>query len=283
MISIPQGYSLLQKGPATIVVKSSYRDVLLDQGIADPESMLQRYSGINHYQRGRDTAPAIQIEGSADEKMVIRKYLRGGLMRFVNRNLYIGPDRPFNELRVTVEASSKGIPTADILAAVSIKSASLLYRGYLFSKELSSCCDLSAYLKECLQNHRATFSNIKKQLLQKAAGLISAMHDNGLYHGDLNLKNILINRLNPEQMYIIDWDKSRAQQCLDSSERRANVLRFCRSMAKHSGSGLPLTERDRLFFLENYWKDITQAQRDLKKLRISLAVRNGMWKISNSK
>ncbi len=109
------------------------------------------------------------------------------------------------------------------------------------------------------------------------------MHDNGLYHGDLNLKNIIVDSANPKLVYIIDWDKSRCSERLTNSEKRVNVLRFCRSMAKFSKYGLPFTEDDQFFFLEVYWGDRKKAQKDLFRLKLTLAARRSIWAISTGR
>jgi len=241
----------------------------------------------DHLHHGRGSVPSIDIEGFPGEKMVIRKYLRGGFLRFFNRDVYLGKHRPFKELFLAVQALSRGIPTSDLLAAVNIKVYGRLYRGYLVSKELSSCCDLPSYLTSLAQNKEGGFLQEKRKIIKRIAGLIRLMHDKGFYHGDLNLKNILIDKINPQNIYIIDWDKSRLKPSLNMSDRRANMLRFCRSMTKFKGYGFPLTERDQLFFLKNYWQGNKKIQSEIRKLllrlRFSLAIRSPVWKLSKNK
>jgi tRNA A-37 threonylcarbamoyl transferase component Bud32 len=128
------------------------------------------------------------------------------------------------------------------------------------------------------------FLQEKRKIIKRVAGLIRLMHDKGFYHGDLNLKNILIDKINPQNVYIIDWDKSRLKPNLNMSDRKANMLRFCRSMAKFKEYGFPITERDQLFFLKNYWQGNKKIQSEIRKLllrlRFSMAIRSPVWKLS---
>lgn len=281
MIKIPTGYRLLQNGPSTIVIEKSYEQSLLKQGIFNPESLTSSFGSRQNSHSGRGAVPSVPIDGKPQEKMLIRKYLRGGFLRFFNRDIYFGQQRPFKEILITVEASLKGIPTPDMLAAVSIKVSGPFFRGYLVSKELSACSDLPAYLTTLAGAKKKSFSLEKQSVIKRTAEIIRLMHDKGFYHADLNLKNILVDTADPHNIYLIDWDKSRfAGERLDLPERRSNVLRFCRSMVKLTGYGLPLTENDPLFFLESYWHNDGEIRKALKRLRMSSAVRSFFWKIS---
>ncbi|MEI6127654.1 MAG: lipopolysaccharide kinase InaA family protein [Pseudomonadota bacterium] len=277
-MNIPSGYVLIDQGAACMLVRESYRDCLLAQGIADPDSLIASLPSQDSHRSGRGVVPSIPVAGKPGERMVLRKYLRGGFLRFANKDLFIGRHRPFRELSLTVEAALHGIPTIEILAAVSIKAAGLLYRGYLISKELSSCVDLPLYLASLARDSRATFFQKKRAAIRQAAEIVCRMHDRGFCHGDLNLKNILINSDRPQQMYVIDWDKSLYGKSLGVKERRDNVLRFCRSMAKLARLGIPLNQRDIALFLKVYGGDKKNIRNDLLRVRISVACRSLLWK-----
>jgi hypothetical protein len=274
--STPQGYRLIQAGAATLVVKEEYADALLQQGIAQPDHLASASNA--HVHRGRGAAPAMPIEGLPGQQMIIRKFLRGGLIRFLNPDLFIGQARPFRELALAAHAAESGIATAEMLAAVSIRVAGPLYRCYLISKEIPGCADLASYLADRHRQSPQEFLRAKRELLRKAAGLIRFMHDKGCYHGDLNLKNILADTARPDKLYVIDWDKSCFKSKFPQSFRSSNARRLCRSMAKFSAQGLPLTERDRLCFLMAYWQDRKMARRDFLRLRFSLLLRPWSWK-----
>jgi tRNA A-37 threonylcarbamoyl transferase component Bud32 len=215
--------------------------------------------------------------------MVIRKYRRGGALRFFLPDVYWGGHRPFRELCVTAEALQRGIPTVSVLAAVTEKAAGPLYRGYLISRELPLSRDLPDVLKSLAMSPAQERFTKKRAILARAAQAIHAMHERGFYHGDLNLKNILLATYPEDTVYILDWDKSCYKEKLSRAERSRNVLRFCRSMTKLKEKGIPFTERDQLFFLRAYWGDDKsmkkRLRRDFVRMKLSLGPRKLRWKI----
>ena len=274
-MNLPEGYTLLNRGPATLAVRQSCAQSLLRQGIDDPERLIRTAGRSAQQLQGRGTVPSVPIEGRPGQRMIIRKYLRGGLVRFFNRDLYLGHMRPFRELAVAAEAASRGIPTADILAAVSIRAAGPLYRSYLVSQQLQACLDLPSYLQERHRIAGPSFRREKSDLIARTAAAVRSMHARGVYHGDLNLKNMLIDTEDRTTVFIIDWDKSRIKRSLSPEEQSANVVRLCRSMAKLARRGVPVTVQDQLLFLDCYWKDAVAVDRDFRRLQKALLRRRG--------
>ncbi len=281
----PQGFVVIQRGATTIAIRETYCADLLQQGIESPEKLIRDCQKNHPAFLGRGLTPVIPIEARKQETMVMRKCRRGGLLRFFMPDLYWGAQRLFNELRVATDAFNSGIATAPILAAVSERAAGPFYKGYLISSELPSAADLPTVLAAIATNARRDAFTRKRALLAKVARAIRSMHDRGFLHGDLNLKNILIDTHHEDRVYIVDWDKSRHKKRLSRTERRKNVLRFCRSMMKLREQGLALTERDQLYFLRAYWGDNKQLQqrlrRDYMRIQLSGSVRKIRWKIAN--
>ncbi|MBN2108904.1 MAG: phosphotransferase [Deltaproteobacteria bacterium] len=276
MFVLPQGYKLTTKGRAAIALHERYCDCLLGQGIEDPEKLLRSAAALPA-PSGRGSVPSLPVNGFPGERMMARRYLRGGLMRFINRGLYLDGERAFRELAITVEAASCGIPTVEVLAAVSIKAAGPLYRCFLFTRELPECIDLPAYLRG--RSAAGSFSEDKQAVLERAAAAARLMHDRGFFHADLNMKNILVDTAKPESLYIIDWDKSRRFDLLSHSRRTANIVRFCRSMIKLAGKGVPVYEQDADLFLRAYSDDGQFVRICRERLQRSVALRKNIWKL----
>lgn len=279
----PSDFVLISRGRRNIAVREECREILLRQGIDTPEKLLDTRSMGSVALTGRGINACIPIQGRDQEKMVIRKYHRGGMLRFFLPDLYWGGHRPFRELCVTTEALQQGIPTVSVLAAVTEHVAGPFYRGYLISRELPSARDLPTVLGTATMSPDEARFLKKRAIFAKVAHAIRSMHDRGFYHGDLNLKNILVDTDNEDTVYILDWDKSWYKEKLSQTERSRNVLRFCRSMTKLKEKGLPFTERDQLFFLRAYWGDDKSLMRRLRKdfvrMRLSLGARKMRWKI----
>ncbi len=109
------------------------------------------------------------------------------------------------------------------------------------------------------------------------------MHAQGFYHGDLNMKNVLIDLANPDNIYVIDWDKSQAYKEISTTKRSSNILRFCRSMEKLRRRGLPISRSDQLFFLKSYWGEEKHVQKRLRKdfmrMKLSASMRKLRWRL----
>jgi 3-deoxy-D-manno-octulosonic acid kinase len=223
-----------------------YCEQLLQCELGDPELLCAQQTGIMH--AGRGVMPTIELESPA-ERIVVRKYRRGGLLRFLNADIFLGRHRSFNELAVTLHAVEEGIPVADILGALSLRVCGPLYRHYLVSRELTDCCDLPAWFQE-----QGSVDEDVAVLARCVADRVRHMHDCGLYHGDLNLKNILVSRTDVRQLFIIDWDKSTHRQgALGLDDRQRNVVRFYRSAEKLPMRDIRVPDQFATIFLEHYW------------------------------
>jgi tRNA A-37 threonylcarbamoyl transferase component Bud32 len=283
MIKAPPGYTIIKENASTVAVKKEYEGPLMRLGISQPERLLKKGASVPGTSKGRGPVLSVPIEEMPGVRIMIRKYLRGGLVRFINNDTFLGNQRPFNELYIGAEAYAKDIPTAETLAAVSIKKTGPFYNGYLITKELTSCTDLPQYLKELSKCSNIDFLEKKEQVLVKTAETIRIMHDKGFLHADLNMKNILINSLTPENIFIIDWDKSVLKNNLTESERSSNIIRFCRSMEKLKQQGVPVAENDQELFLVSYWKNPEKASADLEKLKQTVGLRKLIWDILEKK
>lgn len=279
MIDPPEGYRLIHRGRATLMIKTEYEQPLLDLGMARPEALLKRHCRKNNHAFGRGNVPSLPLGSGSSTQIMVRKYLRGGLVRFVNHDLFFGNTRPFQELLIGTQALRSGIPTALPLAAVSIRTAVFFYRCYLVTRELTGCVDLPRYLMDLPGNSPSAADRKKEKVLVKTAETVRTMHDKGFLHADLNMKNILVDATDPDNIYIIDWDKSVLKNRLSRVERSTNLIRFCRSMAKLAQKDLPIAAKDPELFLSAYWKDSERVSTDLKKLEKSVFRRKTAWKV----
>lgn len=271
MIIVPRGFVQIDKGPLTLVLHQDYCERLLQCGLNDPERLCAQQTGRMH--AGRGAMPVIELDSSS-ERIVVRKYRRGGLLRFLNADIFLLPRRPFNELAVTLAAAQAGIPVADIVGALSLRVYGPLYRHYLLSRELTDCCDLPTWFQE-----RTGADEDIAGLVRNVADCIRNMHDSGFYHGDLNLKNILVSRADVRQLFIIDWDKStHTQGSLGVDGRQRNVVRFCRSAEKLRTRGICVPKRFSDSFLEHYWHDPALADISRQALRRALKHRVFLWR-----
>lgn len=176
------------------------------------------------------------------ERVLIRAYRRGGWVRRLTEEVYFTwPPRPLKEAAVTEEVRRRGIPTLEILAAWVETSWGPFYRGWLVSRELEGACDLWTALEQ-----RLYVEDEGQALLQNVAQTLSRMHRQGIYHTDLNLKNILVrNEGGGIRVYIIDFDKARLfQHPIPSHKADRTLSRLLRSARKLDPNKQFLSQRD---------------------------------------
>lgn len=254
---IPNNCSIIKENRLTLLIRNDCKEKLLKQGILDPQGLISTATTTGITYEGRGLLPTLPIKESNGGIMVAKQSLRGGLLRLVNRDLFWQGNRPFREMIANALILSKGIKTTEILAAAKLKVWGPLYRTFLFSKEISESKDLSVLFNGLRPKSPQERLKKKNQVLKAIARSIFAMHNQGIYHADLHLKNILIrqNDVSDEpEVYIIDFDKARLKERLSPKEKIDNLLRFNRSLEKYKFQGGIITRTDQVRLLKEYVK-----------------------------
>jgi Lipopolysaccharide kinase (Kdo/WaaP) family len=172
--------------------------------------------------------------------MFVRRYRRGGLMRFLVAELYAGlAPRPLHELAVTASANKRGLPVVEPLGAMVEWVGPCLYRGWFLTRALEGTTLWDLML--------SGEQKIRRQALQQARSSIDRIHDGGLVHADLNFHNLLVcTGAVPLHVVILDLDKARIHPgSLRPSMRQANFRRLERSARKLIDAGASLSPEER--------------------------------------
>ena len=256
-IKLPKTCSLIENGNVSLLLKNEFKEKLLKQGISNPKELIDNTSYLSRKDfKGRGLLTSILIQDSDGERMVAKRCMRGGLLRFLNNDIFLGGNRPFNEMIANTKIMEKGIMTAEIIAAVKHKVLGPVYRAYIFSKELPECIDLISYFDGLKQKSSKQRFKAKKHLFQVIASAFVKMHSEGIYHSDLHIKNILIKQKDgaKPQIYIIDFDKTDIKENLTPKQKAKNLLRFNRSIEKYRLKWGIITRTDQLRMLKEYFK-----------------------------
>ncbi|MFQ5866977.1 MAG: lipopolysaccharide kinase InaA family protein [bacterium] len=259
---LPQ-FEKVVRGKTTILVKDKYKHQVLSQKVALSRKIRERslYPGVSLL-RGRNIIPCIPIRGS-NERMIIKHYEHGGLFRKITRDVLFGNSRPFRELVILEVASQKGIPVPEVLAARVDRIFGPLYKGEIAYKEIPDSTNLLEYLKRLKERRLKEKISQKKEIIKSLAEAIKKMHTSGIYHADLNVKNVLIQNIGKGiQVYLVDFDCSKIKQNLSLRDRIKNLARFNRSCEKWQA---PLTATDKLRFFLSYFKGDRLVESNLRK------------------
>jgi 3-deoxy-D-manno-octulosonic acid kinase len=166
--------------------------------------------------------------------LFIRFAHRGGLMRFLNRGLYLGvTPRPVHELAVTAEARRRGLSAVEPIGAVVQWLAPALYRGAFITRMLHGMT-----LWQFVQTDDD--SAVRAHVIEEARRAINLTHQQGLFHADLNLHNLFVSTAGESfAIALLDLDKARLYALpLEPALRAKNFARLRRSISKLDPRGL---------------------------------------------
>jgi 3-deoxy-D-manno-octulosonic acid kinase len=283
--TIPHGFSLIKRGKAELVIRDLYKNRLMEREIHNPEALFLRQGDKAQFMEGRGRLISLPMDTKGSERIVIRHYEHGGIFRAVTKDLFLVGSRPFRELIITEMARKAGFPTMEILVAIKKWVFWPFYRADLVSKEIPKSVDLIQHFtqwgKERGQNQLAE----KRELIRLAGRLVREMHEVGIYHCDLHLKNFIMETGGGGSgpLHIIDFDRAKIIHPLKSDKWLANLLRLDRSVEKWRTKGLWITRTDRLRFLWSYLegdrgrrafvkKDLRKYSRRRRRYRIGWAI-----------
>jgi 3-deoxy-D-manno-octulosonic acid kinase len=193
-----------------ILVRRGYETRARKMGL-----MGEKVSATATVSGGRADHPVIDLDGG--EQVVARRYMRGGLLRHLNRARYFLPNRAIEELRITASAGASGVRVPLVIAAME-KRGILGYTATLLTRFLPDTQELASWLPEADEAERVR--------AMKAAGeQIAKMHTAGIAHPDLNLRNFLVSNGDAGKVWIIDFDRAVLVSGSVGERRRARDLR----------------------------------------------------------
>jgi hypothetical protein len=233
-----EGFDRLERGRLTVLVRPEWKAFL-------EEELLRDFAGVPEVERkvyahGRARHFSYQPTG-APARVFVRRARRGGLLGSLMGGLYAGAGRPLQELRAVQAARAAGVSVPEPIAVVAEAAAGPFYRLTLVSREIEGASDL-------LSLAGTLPPAAKRDLLRRVADEMRRLHEAGVYHADLTMKNILVTSA---AVYIIDLDKARMSS---RSEREdvANLSRLNRSIVKLFGRRSTITRTDKIRFLLRY-------------------------------
>ena len=263
--AIPSRYDVVKGHKTTVALRECYGDAMVEMGITDPDTFFAKLPEDGEAYTGRGTVKIVNVPGPGGERVVVRQYRRGGPIQKYVSDIYLGSSRPFRELWLTDLAAERGIPTAEIVAACHTNVFLGLHRGHLVSKEIKGGKDLGTYLEDLDRPVMGRRVVEKRKVIYAVGDLVRKMHDAGIFHADLNLKNIIvqIGDAGDIRVYLIDFDKSAVRESLNDRKRRQNLMRLNRSAQKFKKNGVSITRTDAVRFLRAYYRQDSGAFREV--------------------
>lgn len=212
------------------------------------ENTLHRWASeqkdrIDYQGRGLvHSVPAPLFGPERRSRWAVRHYRRGGAMAMHMEDRYMrrGTPRPFREIAAIAASRARGVRTpAPIAGATYIHKAS--YRCDLVTEVVPEVRTLADLLHE----HDGTRAWLL--CMARAGDLIRSLGEAGVYHVDLNARNILLSDDHEEPAWVVDLDRARVLPGPSSRAAERMELRLVRSIAKNgTPTGEHLGDRELL-------------------------------------
>jgi hypothetical protein len=173
-------------------------------------------------------------------RILVRRYLRGGLPAYFVRDIYLGiRPRPFRELRITQSLYERGAPVAEPYGAAVQWLFPGCYRGWLATCFIDGARTLWKWLRD-----ESPTADERRAVLEELGEGVRCVRRFGVRHEDLNLHNILI--CGPsKRVVLIDFDRAH-EGSLAEADLSTELARLRRSARKLDPQGKVLTEEDLL-------------------------------------
>jgi 3-deoxy-D-manno-octulosonic acid kinase len=245
----PEGFVTLEKDGAELVLRAGLEEALLAAGIAFPDALVARSPAEGL--RGRGALGRLELPSG---RAVLRLYRRGGLLGRLVRRLSLDRGRARDELALGAHALARGASVAEPIAAVTRRRGPGFVHA-LATRLVEDARDLARVLGEARGAER-------RRALAAAGEAVRALHEAGIDHADLNLKNVLVTSAG--KGVVIDLDRGTLATPLAESARRRSLVRLLRSALKHAARGGRLERADALRFARAYARDDRALRRRLR-------------------
>lgn len=173
---------------------------------------------------------------------VLRHYRRGGLIGKVlsDQYLYTGIEqsRAWQEFKLLQHMRKLGLACPKPVAARVVRSG-FYYQADIISTKIPQARDLYQILLK---------DRIAIEILQKIGVTIAEFHRQKIYHHDLNIHNIMLDK--SQKVWLIDFDKCAIRNGNDWKE--ANMKRLKRSFEKEQ-------RLDNIYWNESDWQILLSA------------------------
>jgi hypothetical protein len=223
------GYELREMPPYTLVYRRTLPEL---PAIVGTSPVLGVSAGI----RGRTSIRILE------PGLVVRRLTHGGAFGRILGPRFLAIDRSVRELEISEHLIAQGIPTPE-LVGLRIARNRVFYSVEVISRMIPDSIDLLAFLERHPDDGAA--------VIRHTGALIQAIHNAGVYHADLHVKNIVLDRdLTP---WVIDLDKARRFTEMPFLLRYKNTRRFLNSLKKwHEKGRISLPGDWRQSFMRGY-------------------------------
>lgn len=183
---------------------------------------------------GRGAVYSVPAPDGSPDRWAVRHFFRGGAvaMPMGDRYLRVGRPRPFREVAASEWARSRGVRTPEVVVAATYHDGPF-YRADLVTVVAEDTTTLVDRLHETDGERGWLLA------MAEAGDLVRSLAAIGLYHVDLNGRNILLDRVGDGPPWIVDLDRARVLRRPSAQAEDRMLARLTRSIVK---AGTPTGE-----------------------------------------
>lgn len=247
-LPVPDGYVRINEGAARAVVVASCAPAV--DGILGERSLYEWAS--THAERreymGRGPTFGVPLP-ECGIRVVVRRARHGGLLAPLLRDIYLPPTRAPRELAMSLFLRRLGVATPAVIGYVTYGAGPFMLRADVMTAEVPNAGDLGDFLAQTTEPAE------RLEAWRATARLLHRLAQTGVWHPDLNAKNVLI--LPPgfdetsgrtvHTAIVLDIDRVRLVVPGDPQLAEANLERLLRSLRKRAGdarNGPPVQEAE---------------------------------------
>jgi len=241
------------------------------EALADPERLFERpehtikVEGLN-----RVIARSLPVGPHSLAVVVKRHYPQPGLRSFFRS---FGQGRALASFKKALRLLGAGIPVAFPLAALHQRRNLRTIQSIYICRLIPDSPHLQKFLAMLPSQHRALTPATKKQLCLQLAGVLAALHNNGLWHRDSKASNFLVapEEHNRFRICLVDTDGIKRYGLSKEKQQQRTLWRLAASMM-----GLPSLTRTDFFRVFKIYCDLTAidpAKRPALYRRITAAAK----------
>jgi len=245
----PEGFGCREIAGKICIFNDEWKDVMVRLAEDGIPKEAGNSIGIE-YLRGRGCPAVVPSDRG---KLVVRHYYHGGIFRWLTGDFFWGVSRFLNELKILAKAHRAGIPVPEPVGLILSSVGGGIYRGDLVTVYIKRSIDLLTYYRNLPVEASEQELREKRKIIDRLARRISDLHRSGLYHGDLQLKNLSIKKSEDGvEIFILDFDKASRGDPDDIDKSGNNLIRLYRSFSKMCLSNPHISIYDPIRFIRSY-------------------------------
>ncbi|MCP4006957.1 MAG: hypothetical protein GY725_22485 [bacterium] len=276
---VPPGYVVHRVADVWLILDRNETPDLMRLRLADPA--VRKTLFARGPRRGRGTTPSVALRH--DLRVVLRRYRHGGLLGWLTGSLYVGTSRAAEELSVTAAAEALDAPVPHALCVVLWPVFGPFWSAMIGTREEPNASELLGVL------HSLKDVKARRILIAEVADAVRRLHDAGVDHRDLQLRNLLVvPNSGGRRIVAVDLDKAvfHGSGGLSSSVRANNLGRLHRSAVKNGLAGSRIGPRELAIFASAYTRGDRELRAELRgwtrRERIKLALHQLRYRFSSS-